>query len=63
MISDEKKWKIEQIINTCKGVCEVGWLLHELWTAYRSLEDFIKDHDQQAWDDLQNKIRSKDDEI
>ena len=55
MINDEKKWQIERIVNTCKGVCEIGTLLHELWRAYRELEDYIKIHEANVWARIQKE--------
>jgi hypothetical protein len=63
MISDETKWRIERIVNTCKGVCEIGKLLHELWRAYKDLEDYIKTHEAEVWDRLQTElVRSQEEE-
>jgi hypothetical protein len=59
MISDETKWKIERIVNTCGGVCEIGKLLHELWRAYTDLESYIKTHEIEAWADIQKELKLK----
>jgi len=59
MLTDENKWRIERIVNTCKGVCEIGTLLHKLWGAYKELEDYIRTHEEEAWDNLQREIKAR----
>ena len=63
MLTDQDKWRIEQIINSCAGICEIGKLLHRLWGAYKDLENYIKIHEQEAWFRLQEKRREEEDEI
>ena len=59
MLTDENKWRIERIVNTCKGVCEIGILLHKLWGSYKELEDYIRIHEVEAWDKLQAELKIK----
>ena len=59
MLTDQNKWRIEQIINTCGGICEVGKLLHALWSAYKDLEDYMRTHEQEAWIRLREKLEEE----
>ena len=59
MMTDEQRWKIEQIVNTCKGVCEVGKLLHLLWSAHKELENYIKTHEEEVWCEIQDKLKEE----
>ena len=63
MIREVTKWEIEQVVNECGEGSETGKLVHELWTAYNDLENYIRTHEQEAWADLQKKLRSDSDEI
>lgn len=60
MLNDESKWRIESLVNSCKGACETGALLHELWSAYQAQSDYIKKYDVRLWNELQEEIRTKD---
>lgn len=60
MICDETKWKIEQVVNTCSGVCEIGKVLHELWSVYKDLENYMKTHEAEVWEKIQKANDDKD---
>jgi hypothetical protein len=60
MISDEAKWKIEQVVNTCRGVCEIGTLIHQLWAAYMVLEKELKEKDRELFDMIREGYKRRD---
>ena len=49
-VSDEELFRAQRIANRCKGVCEMGELLHKFVTAYLLVSKALKEADARAWE-------------
>jgi hypothetical protein len=47
MLSDVERYRIERLVNRCKGVCDAGSLLHRLYTKYEQIEKLVEMRDQE----------------
>jgi hypothetical protein len=49
-ISEEELFRAQMIANRCKGVCEMGELLHKFVSAYLLVSKELKEADARSWE-------------
>lgn len=60
LLSDEELIRIQILAHRCKGICEMGTLLHRLYSAHLLVIDALKKSDLNAWIELEKEYDSSD---
>lgn len=47
--------KVDLLSKRCMGICEVGKLLHELYSAYLKAMKVIEEIDDKTWEEITNR--------
>lgn len=58
-LNPEEEIEIDILIKRCKGVCEIGRVLHRVYGVYLEQKEIIKQTDERSWKNV-NKLDDQD---